>query len=180
MWNAIRFERINESFPAVEAYVVELRAAYRRGRVEHLVFRCPEHPILATFLERDAAAMAGFFQRFWATPDVRESFVWDVYESDLEQWQTWTASSSFLIAGTLSHVLFEGGPYHEFKKSAVYAKDLGDAAAAQMIQEYYEETSFYYCTQAWSTFTVGPWNHSAIVINRAMELIHVLLATDTD
>lgn len=181
MWAAVGFDRIDSSFPAIGAFLKEMRPLYANGKVEHAAFTLPDHPVFDWFASRNQYHEMGFFEQFWKARGPKEVFPYALRDLNFFDQKYFSFGSPFQLGGGLAWMLSAGGPYHRFEGGGVEAKRLGEEAATEMLAGSYDDALGFQCDIAWSGFFLDvAWDHTFMVIDRKRRTIHALLATDTD
>jgi hypothetical protein len=181
MWAAIGFDRVTSAFPAVEAYLNEMRALYANGKVEHAAFVFSNHPIFDWFASRNQYHEMGFFEEFWKTSGPKAVFPYLLRDLNFYDQKYFSFASAFQLGGTLAWILSAGGAYNRFERGGIEAKRLGEAAATEMLAGSYDDALVFQCGAAWSDFFFEvAWDATFLVIDPKRRIVHALLATDTD
>lgn len=184
MWAGIDFLEHCWDHPSVDEYVHALRSRYANGSVLFHSFRLPEHPVLDWYLTRQLHD-SNFFERFWSTPTPSLFFpsadpALNYYLSHGPQ-NIFDHSSPFFLAGGLAGIHFCGGAYSLSNGFGIRSKQLGDAAANELIGDDFEDTLCFTSNAPWSDFFLDvAWDRTLIIISKRQRLIHCMLATDTD
>lgn len=184
MWASLDFPEHCWSHPAVDEYVAALRSRYANGSVLFHSFQMPEHPVLDWYLVRRFHD-SGFFERFWSAPTPSRFF--QPADPSLNYFASYgphcifSQGSPFYLAGDLASLHFSGGAYSRSQGLGMLSKELGEAAAHELLADEYEHVLVFASGVRWSDFFMDvAWDQTIIVCSPLQRLIHCLLATDTD
>ena len=179
MWRELVVTEDPGPRPALAAWAEALRAVYTNGLVRAGSFRVTPHPVFAWYASRQQYRELGFFGRIWSLPSVHERMPEPLLPLNFYSTDVFTESSPFLLGGSLAWALASGGAHARHARGPVDAKRLGDAAAAELVRDRYDEVRVFESGTAWSAFFRGvAWDHTWIVVDDP--LFHVLCATDAD
>ena len=184
MWAALDFPAYRWDHPSVDEYTEALRLRYTNGSVLFHSFQIPQHPVLDWYLTRQIHD-SGFFERFWSAPTPSRYF--QHADPSLNYFAShgplvvFGHSSPFHLAGDLASLHFSGGAYSQSHGLGTRSKQLGDAAALDLLADDFEDSMCFTSGIRWSDFFMDvAWDYTTVVISRSRRLIHCLLATDTD
>jgi hypothetical protein len=181
MWDEIDFVPNYKKYPNVAEFIEKLAKVYTNGKVLHHSFRLPNHSVFNWYSSRNKFHEMGFFERFWLKPSIQTLIPQrlaplNFYSKDVFEW-----SSPFLLGGSLAWTLSSGGAYERHQKGVNDAKRIGDAASDDLIASDYESPLLFVSHKAWSDFFFDvAWDHCWLLIHPPQNLIHTILATDTD
>lgn len=180
MWSNLRVRR-RASSPSAERYATALRTVYDNGDVRTATFAVDEHEVFDWYLSRNAIHDMGFFAKFWGLDPVASLMPEPLTDLNFYSRDVFEGSSPFLLGGSLARALALGGPYETHREGPSHAKSLGDAVAADWIEERYDDVLVYESHTAWSDFFLDvAWDHTWVVLDKTRRLVHLLCATDTD
>lgn len=147
-------------------------------------FQMPQHPVLDWYLTRNFHD-SGFFERFWSAP--APSRIYQPADPGLNYFAThgelcvFRQSSPFHLSGDLASIHFFGGAYSHSQGLGIRSKQLGEAAAHELLADDFEHVRIFASDRRWSDFFMDvAWDHTLIILSPLQRLIHCLLATDTD
>ena len=181
MWESVAFNQCKTKFPHAERYIRKLRNLYSNGAVEFMSFGMPKHRIWDWYSSRNQYHELGFFKYFWCHSDVVKHFPHKLDDINFFDMKVFNHSSPYVLGGELAWILVGGGAYKQFKGQGNEAKKIGEEAAAELIDDNYDQVLVYHSGSAWCSFFYDvAWDHSFVVFDQRRHLIHVILATDTD
>jgi hypothetical protein len=184
MWALLDFPEHSWSHPAVDEYLAALRPRYANGSVTFHSFQMPQHPVLDWYLIRQFHD-SGFFERFWSAPTPSQFY--QPADPSLNYFATYgelcvfSQSSPFHLSGDLASIHFSGGAYSHSQGLGIRSKQLGEAAAHELLADDFEHVRVFASGRCWSDFFMDvAWDQTIVILSPSQRLIHCLLATDTD
>ena len=157
MWATIDFPEHIWSHPAIDEYVDALAKRYSGGTVLFRSFQMPEHPVLDWYLPRQFHN-SNFFEKFWSTPTPSRFFQPADpalnYYLKADQFTIFNQDLPLMLAGTLASLHFSGGAYSHSRGLGAVSKQLGEAAAAELIADDFDETQCFTSSVRWSDFSM--------------------------
>ena len=181
MWQAIAISQKEDISPSVLKYIEALKKVYLNGNVLYSQFFVPENDIFDWYASRNRFHEMGFFEKFWHTDTVKTAFPFELADLNFYDEKIFKWSSPFVLGGSMAWVLSSGGPYERHAAGPVDAKNIADEAAADLIQNQYDDILVYEAHCAWSDFYMDiAWDCTWVIVDKTSRRIHVLMATDTD
>ena len=184
MWQLLDFPQTSEEYPQTKKLLDALSDGFAvHEPYFHGTFRIPEHPMLLSYLRNDQVVESDFFEKFWLTPSVNKIGRFEITELNPSSERRFKKKSPFLLSGYLSWALAVGGMYNCGKPEdgGVQLRNLGDAAADELIHGNYNDIRFYLSYDAWCSFFYDcGWDKTWIVFDLSKMIVHVILTTVAD
>ncbi len=179
MWGSLHIEVIPTVPAATRKYVEHLDTIYSNGFAKYGCFWLGESELLDWYCSRGQFKELRFFENIWAQEPVKSYFGID--KIDGQSNTQFTASSPFVLGGSLAWVLDSGGAYGKPSWSGAESKRLGEAAAIELIASDYKNSVVFNSNYGWcNLFYHVAWDYTLVVLNKKERLLHLLIATDTD
>jgi len=185
LWRSIEVRPVDESLPAVEEYLTELRRVYPCGGAFLARFKVDGGRHLDWFVSRNHLAGISFFSRFLMHPVVTHAlpeptrdatFKESFNKSFAAEWP-----SSLTLDGELARVIVTGGAYLKFEGPARDAKRLGARVCNELFGDRFLDVVVYGSRTSWSPwFLMEMFNATYFIVDRREQVVAILVATDED
>lgn len=181
MWSELKVQINGKPKPAVDLLVKSLRGVFVNGGVRFQSFYIDPHPVFDWYASRNQLHRLGFFEKFWLLPVVNQFMSEDLTDLNFYSEEIFSYSSPFMLGGAFAWTLSAGGAYQKYPAGGADAKQIGESAANELIQNDFDNTLVYESNADWSDFFCDvAWDFTWIVLHKKTRVIHVLVATDTD
>jgi hypothetical protein len=181
LWDSVDITVLSETFPAVEEYLAELRRINTNGGAFIARFHINGNEDFDWFATRNRWDEMDFFRRLMshaafanALPEVARNV--DTAELAKFEW-----SSSLILDGELARTLVVGGAYEKFEGTPREAKTLGERVADSLFGDRFNDVLVFQCWKPWSSwFCDVAWDGTTVLIDKGLQIVTVLVSTDTD
>jgi hypothetical protein len=181
LWRSIEIRPIDESLPAVEEYLAELRRVYACGGAFLARFRVDGGRDLDWFASRNRLDEIFFFSRFLMHPVVTQKLPEPTRDATFDDSFTVKWKSPFTLDGELARAIVMGGAYFEFEGPARDAKRLGGRVCDALFGDRFRDVEVYRSRGSWSPwFLMQMFNMTYFIVDRREEVVSILVATDED
>lgn len=181
MWAELDIDARTPVAEDVARYCSYLRTTYSNGEVRFQTFYVSPHPVFDWYASRNQLHEMGFFGKIWSVRPVEAMMPERPFDLNFYATNVFSGSTPFVLGGTLASVLAFGGAYGRHELGSLHAKQTGEAAAAALICDRFDDMLVYGAHTAWSPFFNDvAWDYSSVVVDKRERLLHILCATDTD
>jgi hypothetical protein len=181
LWRAIEVKRIDETPSPVHEYLQALRHVYTNGDALYARFQVEGNEDFNWFATRNRWDEIAFFSRFFLHPVVASSLSKVTKDVRFDESVTFEWGSSLTLDGEFARSLVIGGAYKKFEGTPREAKALGMRVTDALFGDRYLDIETFRCWKAWSSwFHDVAWDSTLVLIDRRLQAISVLVATDTD
>lgn len=181
LWNSVNITVEPETFPAVDEYLAELRRINTNGGAFIARFYVDGNEDFNWFATRNRWDEIEFFPRFLSHPVVASALpevAANVNTADLAEFE-W--SSSLTLDGELARTLVMGGAYEKFEGTHREAKVFGERVADSLFGDRFDDVLVFRCWKPWSSwFCDVAWDGTTVLIDKRLQIVTVLVSTDTD
>jgi hypothetical protein len=181
LWGAVNITVEPETFPAVDEYLAELRRINTNGGAFIARFHVNGNEDFNWFATRNRWDEIEFFSRFLSHPAFASALpevATNVNTAELAEFE-W--SSSLTLDGELARTLVVGGAYEKFEGTPREAKALGERVAESLFGDRFDDVLVFRCWKPWSSwFCDVAWDGTTVLIDKRLQIVTVLVSTDTD
>lgn len=180
-WSSVKIAAVPSTFPAVDKYLAELRRINSNGGAFIARFHINSNDDFNWFATRNRWDEIGFFSRLLSHPEFANALpevAANVTASELADFE-W--SSSLTLDGELARLLVAGGAYEKFEGTQKEAKLLGACVADSLFSDRFIDVLVFRCWKPWSSwFCDVAWDCTTILIDKRLQVVTVLVSTDSD
>lgn len=181
LWRSVEVSNVAEVVPAVEEYLAELRRVNTNGGAYCARFHVNGNEDFNWFATRNRWDEIGFFSRFLLHPAFASALPQVAVEGKADELAEFGWGSSLTLDGELARALVLGGAYEKFKGTPREAKALGARVAESLFGDRFLDVEVFRCWKPWSRwFFDVAWDSTMLLIDRRLQLVTVLVSTDTD
>jgi len=181
LWRSFEVTTVTEVLPAVEEYLVELRRVYTNGGAYCARFHVNGNEDFNWFATRNRWDEMSFFSRLLLHPALVSALPQVAAEGRATELAEFSWGSSLTLDGELARALVLGGAYEQFKGTSREAKELGARVAESVFGDRFLDVVVFRCWKPWSPwFFDVAWDSTMLLIDRRLQLVTVLVSTDTD
>jgi hypothetical protein len=181
LWRSIAVRPIDESLPAVEEYLAELRRMYACGGAFLARFRVDGGRDLEWFASRNRLGEISFFSRLLMHPVVTGKLPEPTRDATFNESFTVEWSSSLTLDGELARAILMGGAYHDFEGPPRDAKRLGARVCDALFGDRFLDVEVYRSGSQWSPwFKMAVFDTTYFIVDRREQVVSILIATDED
>lgn len=184
-WESVDWESKPIESAPLQAYLSEVRATHVNGGVLFGRWRAVRYSdVTAWFTARNRLEEYELHRLLFDHPVVRRDLTDLQIPAELDRvpgglWEV--AGGALKLDGILATTIVQGGAYGAYRGSAAEAKQLADAAVADLTGRRYEDFRLDESYSAWTPwyFDVA-WDHTLVLTDYRYAEITVICITDTD
>lgn len=181
LWRSVEIQPVDGVTPAVKEYLGELRRVNVNGGAAYARFEVKGNRDFDWFATRNRWDEIAFFSRFLSHPVVSSRLPEVGKDAKFDESITFTWGSSLTLDGELARVLVFGGAYKQYEGTPSEAKHLGARVCKALFGDRFLDVEVFWCWKAWSSwFHDVAWDSTCVVINRRLQVVSLLVSTDTD
>lgn len=181
LWGAVAITIETENLPAVDEYLAELRRINTNGGAFVARFHINGNDDFDWFATRNRWSEIEFFPRLLSHPAFASALpevATNVNTAELAEFE-W--SSSLTLDGELARTLVVGGAYEKFEGTPREAKALGERVAQSLFGDRFDDVLVFRSSEPWSSwFFDVAWDGTTVLIDKRLQIVTVLVSTDTD
>jgi hypothetical protein len=181
LWDAINITVLPETSPPIEEFLVELRRINANGGAFIARFHVNGNEDFNWFATRNRWDEIEFFRRLLSHPVFASALPEVAANVDTAELAEFEWSSSLTLDGELARTLVVGGAYEKFEGTPREAKALGERVAESLFGDRFNDVLVFRYWKPWSSwFFDGPWDGTTVLIDKRLQIVTVLVSTDTD
>jgi hypothetical protein len=181
LWRSIDVRPIDESPPAVEEYLAELRRVYACGGAFLARFKIDGGRDLEWFASRNRLDEISFFSRILTHPAVTAKLPEPTRDATFNESFTVEWASSLTLDGELARAIVMGGAHDRFEGPPRDAKRLGARVCDELFGDRFLDVEVYRSRSKWSPwFKMITFDTTYFIVDRREQVVSILVATDED
>ncbi|HXU05586.1 MAG TPA: hypothetical protein VN903_31725 [Polyangia bacterium] len=181
LWRSIEVRPIDESLPAVEELLAELRRMYACGGAFLARFKVEGGRDLDWFASRNRLGEISFFSRFLMHPSVTHALPEPTRDATFNESFAVESRSSFTLDGELARAIVMGGAYLDFEGRPGDAKRLASRVCDALFGDRFLDVDVYRSGSAWSPWFLMPvFDTTYFIVDKREQVVSILIATDED
>jgi len=181
LWQRVDIRPVDEIPRAVSRYLEELRRVYVNGDAQYARFALTGNADFNWFATRNRWQELDFFTQLLTHPVVRTALPGVTRGMKRTHLAHFEWASSLTLDGELARLLVAGGAYQAFAGPPREAKQLGGQLCEALFDDRYLEVEVYRNYSPWSAwFQDVAWDSTHLLIDRRLQEVSLICATDTD